>query len=184
MTDDDPKLKRCFKAPSVVAYRRSKNLRDHLVKAKLPTRKTSGRKKCGFRKCWGFCVTCNLSENSKSHTNKLTGESWKIHAELDCNSSNVIYRITCRKCRDFVYIGETSRKCRTRVCEHKGYITQKKLNQPTGQHFNMGTHKYSDMLPVAIEQVLPTGDTLLRRRRERLWMVRYDAKDLGANSKY
>ena len=68
MTDDDPKLKRCFGAPSVVAYRRGKNLRDHLVNAKLPSKKTSGRKKGGFRNCGGFCVTCNLSENNTSHT--------------------------------------------------------------------------------------------------------------------
>ena len=183
MINDNPKLKRCFLAPSVVAYRRSKNLRDHLIKAKLPSRKTSGRKKNGFTKCGGFCVVCQLSESSSSHTNSKTGDSWRIHADLNCKSENVIYRITCRKCRDFVYVGETSRKFQKRVTEHKGYITQKKPNC-IGEHFNSRNHNYTDMLPVPIEQVLPSGDTLLRRRRERLWIVRYDAKDFGANRKY
>ena len=37
MTKEDPRLKRVFPKPSVVAYRRGKNLRDLLVRAKINT---------------------------------------------------------------------------------------------------------------------------------------------------
>ena len=37
MADDDPRLKRIFPTPSVVAYKRGKNLRDLLVRAKVCT---------------------------------------------------------------------------------------------------------------------------------------------------
>ena len=50
-----------------------------------------------------------------------------------------------------------------------------------GQHFNGRGHSVSDMRFTAIEQVQPVGDTLLRRQREHLWMIRYDAIDSGAN---
>ena len=83
-----------------------------------------------------------------------------------------------------MYVGETSRKFHVRVSEHKGYVTQRKLDHPIGEHFNSPGHHYTDMLPIAIEQILPKGDTMLRRQRERLWIVRYNAKDGGANRKY
>ena len=37
MVDDDPRLERIFPTPSVVAYKRGKNLRDLLVRAKVCT---------------------------------------------------------------------------------------------------------------------------------------------------
>ena len=97
-----------------------------------------------------------------------------MYSALNCNSTNVVYNIGCRKCKDFVYVGETSRKFHIRVAEHKGYVTSKKMTHPVGRHFNSKNHTYADMLPIAIEQVLPRGDTMLRRRRVRLWIVRYD----------
>ena len=34
MIDSNQNLKRCFSAPPMIAYRRGKNLRDHIIKAK------------------------------------------------------------------------------------------------------------------------------------------------------
>ena len=70
-----------------------------------------------------------------------------------------------------------------RVQEHRGYITQKKLNHPVGSHFNKRGHSVADIQPLAIERVLPQDDHLLRRRRERLWINKYDAIDFGANTR-
>ena len=184
MKDDSPRLGRCFESPPVIAYKRSKNLRDMLVRAKLSTKRKSKRRIAGYRYCGGMCVTCALSEKTSFHKNNKTGEKWKIHSLLDCKSSNVVYKISCRKCPTFTYIGETSGQFSTRVREHKGYITQKKVDHPIGKHFNTSGHSVADMLPIAIEQVLPKGDTLKRRRRERLWITRYDSIECGANSKF
>ena len=43
---------------------------------------------------------------------------------------------------------------------------------------------FTDMIPIAIEQVLPKGNTILRRRRERLWINRYESIEFGANTKF
>ena len=51
MTEEDPRLRRIFSKPSVVAYKRGKNLKDLLVKAKVCTRRKSSRRKNGYSRC-------------------------------------------------------------------------------------------------------------------------------------
>ena len=93
----------------------------------------------------------------------------------------MVYTLKCRKCPPFIYVGETGNKFNVRVTQHKGVITRKETEHPVGEHFNLPGHSYSDMIPTAIEQVLPKGDRILRLARERLWINRYNAKDGGAN---
>ena len=149
--------------------------------AKVSTRKKSSRTQCGFAHCKHCCMVCIHSEQSSSHKCQQTGQEWKITAPINCQTKNVVYKLSCRKCQDFVYIGETRRRFCDRVQEHRGYITQKKLNHPVGSHFNERGHSVADLQPLAIERVLPRDDHLLRRRRERLWINKYDAIDFGAN---
>ena len=54
-----------------------------------------------------------------------------------------------------------------------------------GIHFNQGGHDKNgaDLLPIPIERVLPMEDHSLRRRREKVWIQKYDAIIYGANSK-
>ena len=52
-----------------------------------------------------------------------------------------------------------------------------------GKHFNLPGHQKSDLIAVAIEKVVPEGDTILRRKRESYWIEAYDAVSFGANSR-
>ena len=79
----------------------------------------------------------------------------------------------------FIYIGETQRRLKDRAAEHRGYVY--KNVHVVGEHFNSRGHDLADMRFVAIEQVRPFDDTLLRRQRERLWMNNYGSIDSGAN---
>ena len=107
----------------------------------------------------------------------------KIAAPISCVTDIVIYKLSSRKCPHFVYIGETQRRFCDRLQDHRGCITQKKLDHPIGEHFNRKGHKVTDLLPIAFERVLPKGDTLLRKRREKFWINQYDAVTFGANSR-
>ena len=51
MTKEAPKLKKVFPKPSVVAYKRTQNLKDLLVRAKVSSKRRSSRKQCGFFRC-------------------------------------------------------------------------------------------------------------------------------------
>ena len=49
------------------------------------------------------------------------------------------------------YIGQSARKLHIRAGEHLGYIVTKKLNQPTGFHFNQPGHSIHNMTITVIE---------------------------------
>ena len=181
MTNSSTRLKKTFPRPFLVAYKRSKNIRDILVRAKLENRK-SGRRKNGFTPCPRPCYACIQCERATSHKCHSTGESWKITAPLDCETSNVIYRLGCRKCPPFVYIGETERRFCDRLTDHRGYINRKEKH-PVGDHFNRPGHDITDLIPLPIEKVFPEGDHQLRKQREKFWIHKYDAVHSGANSR-
>ena len=174
MTNEDPRMKRIFPKQSVVAYRRGKNLSDLLVRAKVSTRRKSNRILNGHFKCGrGFfkqCVACSMIPNNgiKTHKCNKTNEVFQINNNVNCTSENVIYRITCQKpkCKNFVYIGQTKRRFCDRISERRGYVSQKKLDQVCGHHFNGNGHSQNDMLPIILEKVTPRNDEFLRLKRE------------------
>ena len=177
MVDQCPSLKRCFKQPSVVAYRRSKNIGDMLIRAKVKTTRKSKRLSKGYSVCKPVCMACPFSglkpsEKVTSHKCKKSGQSWDITSALDCQTKNVVYRITCKKPRcQFVYIGETSQKFCQRLTAHRGNISRKE-NTAVANHFNSKGHSIEDLQAIAIEKVLPTNNDELRQKRESLWISR------------
>ena len=187
MTDDDPRLRRCFTKPSVVAYKRPKNLKDLLIRSKFQSGRRSDRKLNGYTRCgrgwWRNCEACKLipERGLKTHTCDRSKETFTINSPVTCTTRNVVYKISCRKC-NFFYIGETSRRFCDRFLEHRGYVLQKDLTKPVGEHFNTLRHSADDIIPTIIEQVLP-DDNHLRLRRETFWINKYEAIEFGANKK-
>ena len=123
-----------------------------------------------------MCKTCCLIPESgiKTHHCYKTGKTYKINSHVTCLSENVIYKISCKKCNDFSYIGQTKRKFCNRFINHWSYVSEKKLEQICGEHFNKKGHTQADMLPVILEQVYPKNDQFLRLRREKLWINTYE----------
>ena len=190
MTNSCPRLKRCFQQPSVVAYKRSQNLGDMLIRSKLTMKRKSERKHNGYTTCKrNFqCKTCALSgltsdQAVTSHKCFRTGKEWKITSSVNCQTRNCVYKLACRRCPSWVYIGETSRRFTDRLAEHRGTITRKMLKHPVGHHFNQHAHTISDLIAIPIEKVFPTNCPLTRKNRESYWIANYDSVSFGANSR-
>ena len=183
MTSQSSHLKRCFTKPSIVAYRRPKNLKEILVRAKISTKRKSRRLKNGCRPCSKACQLCWHIQTTTTHECKRTGAKWTINAPINCETSNVIYKLSCKKCGPFCYLGETLRKLKDRIADHRGYINRKKLDQVTGGHFNLPGHSLADFVVVGIERVLPRGDDILRKTREAYWINQYESTTFGNNTK-
>ena len=183
MTDESPALKKCFDKPSMICYKRHQNLRDMLVRAKLPKKHSSRRVIKGFKSCGELCKMCSFTPHgvTKRHTCVQTSKSYDINSSLNCKTSGVIYRITCNKCPKFVYIGETGRPVKQRFYEHHRDVIQKDTSKPAGNHFNTKGHSEANMCIIVLEGVLPKNDTLLRKRRENYWINLYQYVEFGAN---
>ncbi len=182
----DPRYKRMFPQPPMVSYSRCKNLKDFLVRAKVPTPSISSRRnRPGFNRCLRggtFCVMCTTSPNNvSSHTSAVTGETWPITSPVTCTTSNCIYRLRCTKqsgqCRRPVdYIGQTKQRACDRVESHRSSVTnpgQRETKKVVGRHFRQPGHSWSCCETLVIEECRSTCE-FVRRRREEMWIRRYD----------
>ena len=86
----------------------------------------------GMTRCKDNCLICPymLETKKMKHKNGV----WKIEANVNCQTYNIVYMLICSKERciqkdniQMKYIGESERTLKERVCEHIGYVNTKKL---------------------------------------------------------
>jgi hypothetical protein len=68
MVSQDPYLHEVFSQPPLTAYKRQKNVKDHLVRAKVPgdPRPYPERTRRGMKKCGNNCTACPFIKEVKS----------------------------------------------------------------------------------------------------------------------
>ena len=183
MVSLDSKLAETFPKPPLVAYKRRPNLRDKLIRAKLP--KPASRPKRaskGMKKCFKFgkgCPVCPFVDQFSLIKSSQTNVSVQINTSVNCQDENIIYCISCKQCT-LQYIGTTERSFQKRISEHRDYIKFKDLSQPCGRHFNQRGHSLSDMSATVMEKVF-SSDKLLREERESMWIRKFDSEHKGLN---
>ena len=175
-------LAEVFKKPPLIAYKRQKNIRQHVIRAKVPNQQNYPKRIVkGMKKCGENCTVCPYVRESKRV--KINGKEWKINQEVNCKSYNVVYAVICKKdnCRE-VYIGETKRYIKSRLDDHRGYIVNKKLDQSTGLHFNQPGHSLSDMTFTVLERVRKYN-LIYRKEREEYMIRLFNTYHKGMNKK-
>ena len=156
-----------------------------LIKAKVSLKRRSKRKPTGFKKCHksgGACMMClHGTDAAQTHKCNKTGELWKIKSAIDCCSKNIIYKLNCKICPTYIYVGETSRRAKDRFYQHRSNILTNNQETPAGCHFNTAGHKVTDMIMIPFERVRPANNPNTRKCREKYWINRYQAVTYGAN---
>ena len=184
MVGQENYLNSVFPEPPLVAYKRQKNIKETLVRAKLPAEsERPHRVQKGLRKC-GKCLACSYIQEGKSvkgkdyRGNKFT---WTIGREVSCSSTNIVYLLQCDKenCRK-QYIGETNQELRERIYQHIGYVRNKVISRATGEHFNLPGHSSHNMKFTILEKV-KSIDPLYRREREKLLIRKFNSFYGGIN---
>ena len=181
MVSQDPYLSEVFKQPPLTAYRRQRNVKDHLIRAKLPKdpKPYPQRKQRGMKKCGKSCTACPYVREVKSL--RINNNEWKINQSLDCEISNCVYLIECKKANcNMKYIGETKRIMKFRLADHRGYISNQDETKATGQHFNSPGHSLSDLTITILEQVR-SNDDLYRKEREKYFIRKFNTFYKGLN---
>ena len=195
LLDRDPNAKLYMPLPPRVSYSRTSSLRDIIVRSKVPRPVRVARRQVnsGFRKCNRRvdCSVCSHSVNTITHTCHETGEAFPITSLINCESTGLIYCISCVKTTGQCmqggggdagvggpqYIGCTARMLKTRFSEHVGSATQPSqalTTKPVGQHFRLPGHSHCDMRVTPVEKVR-CKDHFVLEARESYWIKKYGA---------
>ena len=161
LLESDPKLKEFFPKNSIIpSYRRSKNLKEILAPSKFEPRESQNNNspEGGCFKCdKSRCDLCkNYLAESKDFGSFITGKSYAIRPKLTCDSKNVIYLISCKKCR-LQYIGSTTTEFKVRFRNHKSSMITNKKTCEVAVHFNNTPHSLQDFSFQCIDQITHTN---------------------------
>ena len=175
-------LSEFFKQPPLTAFRRQRNLRDILIKSKVPSPRPLHPKRPikGMAPCNKPYPACPYVERGKEV--KIDEErAWKINRKINCDTFNCIYMIQCKKNRsEERYIGRTKRIIKFRIAEHWANVTNQVLNRATGSHFNLPGHSLADLKFTILEQV-KYQDEDYRREREFYFINKFNTFYQGIN---
>jgi hypothetical protein len=175
-----PHLEDLFKDPPTFGYTRPKNFKDLLCKAtvRYPPDSVSTRDALNFiyeaDPCTRRnCRWCARLDPRRRITSTATKERHKKlpHGQIDCETCNLIYLITCHSCQK-QYVGETKRSFRTRISEHDRDIRFKK-DTNISRHFNSLSHDWPSSRLDIIEHLPGDPDELSNHRlkRETYWIA-------------
>ena len=89
----------------LVVFRRPPNVKDSLVKAKLPRVYTELAKGC-FRCGKSRCQVCSLISEGNSSSCNVCGNQYSVSSSFNCDSSGVVYLLGCRVPGE-QYVGST-----------------------------------------------------------------------------
>ena len=163
-----------FSSVPFVSFRRPKNLKDVLVRAKLPKSHGSwgrkGMQPCGKSRCQ-ICAFVSDSDTFYDHDRK---NSFKINYHFNCDSSGVVYLLSCKKCMKS-YVGSTVNTFRLRFNNHKSSLKRYGKGQRNipGEYlyahsFTEGHEGLSDLSVNIIDRLDVTNPT----DREGYWIYR------------
>ena len=137
-----------------------------------------------MKKCKKSCLICPYFLEGKDI--KHENFKWNIKTSVNCATYNTCYMLICTKERctgkDHLYIGETERKLKDRICEHLGYINTRNTSQPAGHHFNSPGHSKADMKVTILEKQFK-HDPEYRKERESFLIRKFNTFRRGLNKK-
>ena len=129
LLEEDNVLKKVFREPPIVAFRRAQTIRNQIVRSDVePPEKIEGP----TQPC-GKCSICKLVSTEDILTNTKSGKHVKITAAGNCRTSDVVYAARCKVC-DLIYVGETGKELRTRFCDHRYDSKSRPDNNELAEH--------------------------------------------------
>lgn len=171
--EQSERLKNIITTAPRVVYRRSRNLRDTIVRSKTTVSGSTGSRPCGKVRC-GICRHVTPRHNAESTNSNFT---YKIYGNLDCDSSNIVYLLKCGAC-DKQYVGQTETPFRIRFNNHRAHI--KSLPQlPLSKHVNIPGHSFDKLEVTFLQSGFKTNRD--REQRESYLIYKFNTIKAGIN---
>ena len=110
-----------------------------------------------------------------------SGEQIKIKSPIDCQTTEVLYLITCDKPDKKQYLGQTKLSGHSRGLAHLNTVRNNNAtNAPVGLHFRSEGHSHADMIMTPFEKIF-NRDPHVRLARERDYINKYGLIQHGLN---
>ena len=167
----------------IFSLRRPPNLRSQLVRARTdfhpdPPLKhpsaISGRTYniCDNKNC-RYCPRINTGGKITSPSTKRT---YSAKINISCQSSNLVYCMSCKKC-GIQYVGQTKRRLMDRFQDHFHKISRNTPGSDIGAHFNSANHRGLEDVEIFVVDFIhcnPESESArkLRHMIEKNWIFR------------
>ena len=112
------------------------------------------------------CLCCSAIQQDNTFFSTKTKNTHLITSNMNCNTTNVIYLITCLKC-GLQYVGQSGRKLKDRLNNHRSDVHNKKLTA-ISIHFRSALHNINHLKIIPIEE--SSHNSEYRISREKYWI--------------
>ena len=146
-----------------ICYKQPRNLKSIVThqKKSFPQVENPGCTKCNECR-----VSCPVLVEGGHFRSTNTGKTYPIRKKVNCDSSFVIYLVTCKKCRG-QYVGKSQTPFKRRHSNHKQEIKRKYGG--LGHHYgDVDGCGYENISVQIIDQV-DEGDSMALAEREIFW---------------
>ena len=110
------------------------------------------------------CATCQHFNTQNFFESTTTKARYRIRQSFTCSSKNVIYLITCNKCKK-QYVGQTTKSLKERINHHRSSIHTKQKRY-ISVHFNFPDHNLKNLTVQIIDTTTSEKLSLL----EKFWI--------------
>src|SRR5699024_2807500 len=140
---NDPETKNIFTTAPRVVFRRPKNLKDYLVRARLHKPVCTEKTIEGCRPCKKpRCVTCSQMLTATQVESTSSNFTFYIKGSYDCQTQNAVYLLQCTAC-NLQYIGQTSTPFHIRMNNHRSHCNTQ-LHLGISKHVHEKNHMFSN----------------------------------------
>eukprot|EP00061_Rhincodon_typus_P005457 g24990.t1 len=142
--NDDDRVTKIFPKPSLLTFKQPLNLKQAIVRSKLPSLQENINHNTTQPCHSNFCKTCHIIDMHATITCGNTTHD--VHGKYSWDSANVVYLIGCRQgCPKAWYIGETMQMLGQWMNGHLALIAKQEHSLPVGEHFSNKGHSASDL---------------------------------------
>ena len=193
----DARMKALFKKPPKPTFKKGTNLKQMLVKAKLPkarpinTRQGERENRRGVTRCnrgtgRNQCRSCpHLTDSPREVVKEVTihstGETIQIQDQINCKTKSCLYVLQSKKDpRKRQYAGQTGAEIGTRTNQHGGDIDSE-ADKPVPNHFRLTGSTRSDLKVTPFMRV-KNNNPWVRLHLERQFINKYNLIEDGINT--
>ena len=165
-----PRMKDIFPEPPMIAFRRTKNLGDKLIRARHWKKPNEGTPSTNRN---DTTTIRHLMNNEQTLHNKKNGRTCTI-AGGNSTDKHVVYAVECLK-HEILYVGKTINQVNQRMNGHRSDITHYPNRCELTKHFHDESCDFDNGIKISIlEHVKGHGNKLLRQ--EDKWILRLGTK--------